>query len=597
MRARGPAAARRHVRAWVALCLALASIAGTPPARAAGEDCGTGRDSPPSIYIPNGGTCSGSMQGESGPWGGASDSYHYDVTLDDKVAVAFSSPNCSMQVQPDGHTYSSFQPGVTYVSDRDGQQGLWIGLTGGPGLAPPDGLKDDDDCWMAPLTYNLNVTVYPNTRPAFTSIAGPAETLPGEPVTFVVSATDPDANLATIGVKPDTGTYTPFVEQEVASGTGTAWLSFEAKRQGMLTFRARDDFGAATTQTRTISFYQDDCGSGADVTTLARPFPFFCEMAHLWWGMSDTLDVYTFEVPAGTPRVYAGYSELNGAAAADVTLVSPSGTRTTAARAGVTAAGEAGPWTLEIRRGAGWIGEGSYALDVRALPAPAPPALDATITNPTHEGEFATVTFAATDPAVLGVSYVVDWDDPGYADVRYPASGTVPSGTGSSAQHEFFANSSPVVRVTATNTDGLSSTVSLPVVITPHDDCGTGQDAGDFAYQARPMGESCAGEIGYLLSQAYGAIRDGYDYFSFQRPLAAGPARATVTLELLTPGLSAQLAVGHDIGLAGAFVPASGSPQSLTLPAMVPGQRTYARIRWISGKGAYRLTVSQQPLP
>ncbi|HLE96482.1 MAG TPA: hypothetical protein VI997_03855, partial [Candidatus Thermoplasmatota archaeon] len=256
--------------------------------------------------------------------------------------------------------------------------------------------------------YDLRVDVTANTRP-YVVASGPLSVIYGEPTEYAVYGLDADENGRRVGAAFAPPTPPTWTDGGFPS-TKTFTYAFPDSR--VAGFFAEDTVGAVASTFLGVTAREDDCGSGDDVATLARTLPFDCH-GTLWEPIADHADAYTFTVPSGTPRLYAGYSPFVSFATGDATvrLVSPTGAL--AAEGTDTplfvASPAAGTWTLELLRAAG---SGSYDVTVAGVGEPTRPRLGVVVSDAApHQYDEVAVEVAATHANGERVRYDVDWGD------------------------------------------------------------------------------------------------------------------------------------------------------------------------------------------
>lgn len=563
-----------------------ASFHEQPPSSGNGWDCGRGWDSTwqRKVRMYSGDECDGNL--DQDPAWPPEDYYEYWATDADVVQIDFWTRNCAVWWQrshPYGGWTQSSQGSETYLVAGDGWTYIRVWEDAFSGFSPePD--YHGQECNEQPRDYTVWLWIYPNDRPAPSVVSAPSTVLPGEPYGYTFRATDADGNLMQVGLDAGSG----LTWEYVASGSAderTYTLSLDSSRT--LFFHARDTYGAEDWVAHAVEVREDDCGSGGDVGTADAAFPFSCR-AHLWPPIGDYEDVWRFDVPVGTERVYAGYDLVSGNLSTRLTLLAPDGTvASEAVDASQFVAAEPGTWTLRARREAG---KGRYEVDVRGIGAPAPPVLDAAVPKTSiHQGETLTVTLSADDPNALPVTYEVDWGD-GTA----PGTAKLASGETGTLSHLYRENvTDPVLTVVATNEEGLSDSASFVLSVTLHDDCGfgPGYDA-PFTREGdvREVAGECTGSLGFPPLDGYPYGFDDVDYY---RTRVTGLRSLRVTVEP-EAGLIATVFVEGPGGVRIGATPLDR--ETVFLPTTVPGTY-FIGVENLHGKGAYLLRVEREPPP
>ncbi|HLE96313.1 MAG TPA: hypothetical protein VI997_03000, partial [Candidatus Thermoplasmatota archaeon] len=155
----------------------------------------------------------------------------------------------------------------------------------------------------------------------------------------------------------------------------------------------------------------------------------------------------------------------------------------------------------------------------------------------------------------------------------------------------------PRVRVVATDDDGLTDTVTVPMTVGWHYDCGflkRGYDAPadpDSVLVFRPE-PTCLGDLGHTLAD--GSV-DVADVYRFSEHTGIAPSvRLTMAHD---PGLDASLYVDwYVFGVGAVRFLGSGDPPTVNIPAAFEGDYFVHLVR-DGGKGAYTLTFDEAVPP
>lgn len=437
-----------------------------------GADCGTVYDTPPAQSLDNDYVCYASLSSESstqlcGGW--ACDEFTVTPGLDDAVVVHFGSYCRTNYWYPWRPTDSG------YAFQESGTQGngfFTARTAGAHKVIVQVGLDYDNNGYhvcsgggsyggQVKSPYTIYAEVVPNTRPVVSVAAGPARVLVGEPAVFQLTGTDVDANLSAFGARATSSGGETWVD--AATGDSAGVRLHEAQDVRLL---ARDSWGVDSDPVlRRVEVYEDDCGTGADIATLALVLGTPCT-AYLAKSLGDESDTFTVDVPADPARLAVGLG-LSPMLQARVKATSPSGAVFSGLTEGSTLASQPGTWTFEVARSAGWgidTSAGGYTFQIVGLGDPVAPVVSASISpGSVVAGQWTSLSATATDPNGRNISYTVDWADG--TTSRYPASGTVPSGVPATFSHVYKTAGAyaPVVR--ATNLDNLTTAKTLAVTV------------------------------------------------------------------------------------------------------------------------------------
>lgn len=584
---RGP---RGHLfTASLALMLLAISLSFSPQAAlGSGEDCG-GPDTPPARHLANSETCDGSLD-EAPSYtvpeldgyynsGYYDDLYSYDQTDGDRVVVTLSGSGCIWS-----------EPAGTFTANSTATEDLKIR---GRHTVPVSG--GGSPCPDPPGSYSIRVVVTPNDRPTATATSVPIDGHPGETLTYEVSGTDPDGNLKSLGIRYGRGAAIEWKSQLVASSSWSTSFQYNLYGETEVTFFARDTFDAVSlpSPTYTVHLVGDDCGWGFDVAVENVALPFTCS-AWVAPFNGDSSDSFTFTPGAGKrAKIAVAHGQEQGHM---LTLTSPSGIVTTSGFQEMYGSTESGLWRVDMTSDGDSL---PYIITITEVGAPAAPSLSLSGAPNTHQGDWYSLPMLATDPNGERLTYHVDWGDGSGA--YWPLDGTAASGQTITALRRFLWNTtSTIVSVTVRNTEGLSTTMTYPLSIRLHNDCGLGPfyDA-PSAPPFVTLASSCVGTIGHLLPEMVpNPPVDVVDIFRSPQRCSSVDCkiRATLTTE---PGIQAEIGIEH---LPGVFLTSScsqdGCTSSVDAPLLSYPNNEYPRIRVrrSSGKGGYILSVQKLTL-
>ncbi|MBI4393012.1 MAG: hypothetical protein HY556_04330 [Euryarchaeota archaeon] len=448
--------------------------------------------------------------------------------------------------------------------------------------------------------YDIRVDVTANTRPYPYFIGTlPSFAIYGEPTPFPMYATDSDSNGQKVGASfTDRGTSIDWVTKPVW-GYAAHTFSRNFTSSARVDIYAKDAIGAQDKVSHNLTVGENDCGLMRDVTVEARPMPFSCH-ATLWAPIADHGDAYTFDVAAGTERLYAGFSPFVSFAYSDarVKLTAPDGGVSEGVDASLFVPGpQEGSWRLDVDR---LVGSGSYDLDVHGIGAAAPPQVVSALSPASpHQGETVTLSLTASDPNGLQSFFEIYWGDG--VEERYPAIGTISNGSSVTRTHVYNTPVlDPELKIRSTNDEGLFEVLLTPVPVVWHHDCGfstIGYDApsSKAGPGLKTIPDSCVGDLGFNLPS--GSV-DSKDTYNFTVP--NGDAR-TRTLTLTTfDGLDARVYVEWWFLGGGPFASlqsSGGDSETIEMPILPPGNY-YVYVERLSGQGQYLLQyAADSPAP